>query len=157
MDPAENTLPEGLVDTSVPPVQLSVKVGAVQFAIAPQVVFELTVISAGHPLITGGVVSVTVTVNEHVAVLPTASVAVYVTVVGGPIANILPGVLVDASVAPVQLSVKVGAVQFTTALQEALAFTVMFAGHPLMTGGVISFTVTMNEHVDVLPVGSFAV
>jgi hypothetical protein len=75
----------------------------------------------------------------------------------GPTANVLPGDFVDASVAPVQLSVKVGAVQFTTALQEALAFTVMFAGHPLITGGVISFTVTTKEHVDVLPATSVAV
>ena len=62
-----------------------------------------------------------------------------------------------ASVPPVQLSVKVGAVQFTIALQDAVAFTVMFAGQPLITGGVISFTVTMNEHVAVLPAASVAV
>ena len=61
------------------------------------------------------------------------------------------------NVPPVQLSVNVGAVQFTTALQEAFAFTVIFAGHPLITGGVISFTVTINEHVVVLPEASVAV
>ena len=69
----------------------------------------------------------------------------------------LPGALEEVRDPPVQLSVNVGAVQLTTALHDALAFTVMFAGHPLITGGVISFTVTMNEHVDALPAASVAV
>ena len=151
-----NVLPGALVVAIVAPVQLSVNVGAVQLTTALQEALAFTVIFAGHPLITGGVISFTVTMNEHVAVLPAASVAVYVTVVG-PLGNVLPGALVVASVPPVQLSVKVGAVQFTTALQDAVAFTVMFAGHPLITGGVISFTVTINEHVVVLPEASVAV
>ena len=75
----------------------------------------------------------------------------------GPFGNMVPGALVVVSVPPVQLSVKVGTVQLTTALQVALAFTVIFAGHPLITGGVISLTVTMNEHVDALPAASVAV
>src|SRR5918994_915874 len=75
----------------------------------------------------------------------------------GPLGKVLPGALVVARVVPVQLSVKVGAVQLTTALQDASAFTVMFAGHPMITGGVISFTVTMNEQVAVLPAASVAV
>ncbi len=62
-------LPEG--------VQLSVAVGSVQLTVAehdpdPAV----RVILAGHPLITGAWVSLTVTVNEQVAVLLAASVTV---------------------------------------------------------------------------------
>jgi hypothetical protein len=45
---------------------------------------------AGQPAITGASASTTVTVNEHVAVRPTASVAVYVTVVT-PFGNDAPG------------------------------------------------------------------
>ena len=58
---------------------------------------------------------------------------------------------------PAQLSVNVGGVQLTTASQDALALTVMFVGHPLMTGAVLSTTVTLKEHVAVLPAASVAV
>ena len=55
------------------------------------------------------------TLNEHVAVLPDTSVAVYVTTVD-PSAKILPGLFVLVSVTgPAQLSVRVGAVQLTVA------------------------------------------
>jgi hypothetical protein len=97
-------------------VQLSVAVGDVQFATASQLApVAVTLIFAGQPLITGNSVSVTVTVNVHVAVLPAASVAVYVTVVV-PIGNTSPGLWVELSVAPGQLSNMVGNVQFATAL-----------------------------------------
>jgi hypothetical protein len=46
-------------------------------------------------------------------------------------------VLVKVSVPP-QLSDTVGAVQLTAAWHEALAFTVMFEGHPAITGFVLS-------------------
>ena len=89
-------------------------------------------------------------------VLPAASVAVFVTVVT-PFGNILPEAGTDVTAPPVQLSVKVGAGQVTTAPQDdGLAFAVRF-GHALRTGLVISLTFTLNEQTEVLPAGSFAV
>jgi hypothetical protein len=48
------------------------------------------VISAGQALIRGAVLSMIVTLNEHVVELPDGSVAVYVTTVV-PVVKILPG------------------------------------------------------------------
>jgi hypothetical protein len=58
---------------------------------------------------------------------------------------VLPDALVDVSVPPAQLSVKVGAFQVTTAWQDALALTVILDGQPEITGNVLSTTVTSNE------------
>jgi len=105
----------------------------------------------GHPVITGLVLSCTVTLKEQVDVFPAASVAVYVTTVV-PRLKIVPGffVVVNVSVPP-QLSETVGAVQLTVAWQEAFALTVIFEGHPDITGLMASLTVTLKEHVAVLP------
>ena len=69
----------------------------------------LTVISVGQVIC--GPLPVTVTVNEHSAILPEASVTLWVTVVT-PIGKVDPLVrpAVKAVVAPVQLSVPTGAV-----------------------------------------------
>src|SRR5690606_13774004 len=62
--------------------QLSDAVGAVHVTTAShELASVLNVISVGQFAITGTSVSTTVTSNEHVAVLPAPSVAVYVTVV----------------------------------------------------------------------------
>jgi len=95
--------------------------------------------------------------NEQVEVFPAASVAVYVTIVV-PRLNTVPGFFVVFKVSvPPQLSDTVGAVQLTTAWQEAFAFAVMFDGHPVMTGFELSWTITLNEQVDVFPAASVAV
>ena len=70
--------------------QLSVTLGGVQFTIALQLAAGDTVMFEGQFVNSGIVVSFTVTVNEHVALLPAASVAEYVTVVV-PALNSLPG------------------------------------------------------------------
>ena len=56
-----------------------------------------------------------------------------------------------------QLSFVVGAVQFTMALQFAVGDTVIFVGQFENTGADVSFTVTVNEHVALLPAASVAV
>jgi len=56
--------------------QLSLAVGADQVAVAVHPAPALRLMLAGHPAITGAVLSVTVTVKEQVALLPLASVAV---------------------------------------------------------------------------------
>ena len=69
---------------------------------------------------------------------PAASVAVYVTTLV-PRLKRVPGlfVVVRLSVPP-QLSDTVGAVQLTVAWQDALAFTVMLVGQPVITGFALS-------------------
>jgi hypothetical protein len=89
----------------------------------------------------------TVTVNEHCAVLPDASVTVCVTVVVPmgkvePLAK--PAILVV--VAPGQLSVPTGAAYVTTAPAALVALTEIFAGQ-LITGTCVSFTVTVKLQV----------
>ena len=71
--------------------------------------------------------------------------------------NVLPGARVLVSVPPAQLSVSVGAVQFTTAWQDAGALTVILAGQFEITGFDVSCTVTLKEHVEVFPAASVAV
>lgn len=56
-----------------------------------------------------------------------------------------------------QLSEAVGAVQFTTASQDAFAATLIVEGQPLTTGFVLSVTVTLKVQVDVFPFPSVAV
>ena len=104
---------------------------------------------AGH-MIAGGCVSFTVTVKLHDAMLPEVSVAVAVTVVV-PFGNAVPDGGFDTTITPGQLSVAV-TVNAVTAEHTfgSVAFT-MFAGH-VITGGCVSFTVTVNEHVVVFGV-----
>jgi hypothetical protein len=115
---------------------------------------KLTVISEGQPLITGGVLSVTVTLKVQVDLFPAASVAVYVTAVV-PRANVAPAGM-SATIAA-QLIV-VGGVHVTT-FEHSLAarLTVIVDGQPVMTGGVLSVTVTLKVHVDLFPAASVAV
>jgi hypothetical protein len=122
-------------------------VGAVQFTTAWQDVFADTTILVGHPVITGAVLSTTVTLKLQTADNVPA-VAVYVTIVS-PTGKAVPGacVLVSAGVAT-QLSDAVGGVQFTMLLQLLAANTTMSEGQPDNTGGVLSTTVTVNEQVD---------
>jgi hypothetical protein len=98
-------LPEVCVLVIVAPLQLSVKVGAIQLTTAWQEAFALTVMSDGQPEMTGLVASCTITLKEHVEIFPAASVAVYVTSVV-PMLKVLPGARVLVIVAPLQLSVK---------------------------------------------------
>ena len=76
-----------------------------------------------------------------------------------PIRNVLPdaGPAVRVIVAPLQLSLTVGAVQLAVAVQAAPAFTEILLGQPTTVGAVTSTTVTVKEHVAVLPAASVAV
>ena len=114
---------------------------------------DITLTAAGQ-LIVGGVESITVTVKLQVAVLPDGSVATLVTVVV-PRLNVLPEAGVLTTVA-LQLSVAV-TLKLTVAPQLlADAATLMLPGQ-VMTGAVVSFTVTVCVHVAVLPEVSVAV
>src|SRR4030095_16941474 len=131
--PMLKVLPGALVLVIVAPLQLSVKVGGVQFTIAWHDALALTVMSERQPEIRGLIASCTITLKVHVEVLPATSVAVYVTIVV-PTLKVLPGALVLVIVAPLQLSVKVGGVQFTIAWHDALALTVISERQPEITG-----------------------
>jgi hypothetical protein len=98
----------------------------------------------------------TLTVNPADAVLPRASLAVQVTGVV-PTAKVEPeaGVQVTGTL-PETRSVAVGAGQVTTAPLVLVAVTVMFAGIPDRTGGVVSTTPTVKVAVAGLPAASEA-
>ena len=101
----------------------------------------------------------TVTVNAQVAVFPPTSVAVQVTVVV-PTGNVEPLAGEHNVLTPGQLSDAAGAGKATTLVvvagHVAVATAVMLAGH-VMTGGCVSFTVTVKEQLAVKPETSVAV
>src|SRR5262245_30306464 len=111
-------------------------------------------IFAGH-VIDGGCVSFTVTLNEHVAVLPEESVAVHVTVLA-PFGKTDPDGGLHTTDETRQLSEAVAVKLATAEDKPGAAGRLMFAGH-VMDGGCVSFTVTVNEQVAVLPDPSVAV
>lgn len=119
------------------PGQLSLADGATQFTTAPQIpVVLLTKIFTGHDVNTGNSLSVTVTVKEHMLLLPLASVAVNDTVVV-PIGKTDPlgKPAVCVTTIPAQLSVAIGAGQNTVAPQTPGALlTEIFEGHDVNTG-----------------------
>jgi hypothetical protein len=68
---------------------------------------------------------------------------------------VLPGEWVLVIVTE-QLSVADGAAHVTTAPQDEFADTVMLEGQPVMTGLVLSVTVTLNVQIAVFPAPSVA-
>lgn len=160
--PTGNVDPLGkpVVCATTKPAQFSDATGATQLTTAPQVPGELfTVMFKGHEVNTGASLSFTVTVNEQVLTLPTASVAVYETVVT-PWGKLEPlNKPADCvTVTPPQLSLAVGTTQLTGALQiPGDAETVMFAGQPVNAGTSPSETVMVNEQVVKFPTPSVAV
>src|SRR4051794_1507518 len=102
-------------------------------------------------LIEGACVSLTVTVNMQLPVLPDASVAVHVTVVV-PFENVEPDAGEHVGVpTPGQLSLAVAFVYVTAAVHTFGAVDlVTLAGH-VTVGACVSLTVTVNEQVLELP------
>ena len=69
-----------------------------------------------------------------------------------PTANVAPGLWVDVKLVTAQLSVDVGSVQVTAALQlPASLVCVMSAGVPAIAGSSSSVTVTLKLDVLTLP------
>ena len=103
-----------------------------------------------------GVLSLTVTVKVQALVLPQASVAVQVTVVV-PGAKVVPlaGLQLTAGFG-VHESVAVGRAKVTTAPLGPVQELVMFVEQPLITGAVVSTTVTVWLQLAVLPQASVA-
>lgn len=160
--PTGNVEPLGkpLVCVIASPGQLSLAAGATQLTTAPQIPGVLfIVIFAGHDVNTGSSLSVTVTVNEHVATFPLISVAVYDMLVM-PIGKLEPlgNPVVCVNTNPPQLSLATGAGQNTTAPHEpGVLFTAIFNGHEVNTGTWLSTTVMVNAHTVAFPLASVAV
>jgi hypothetical protein len=106
---------------------------------------------------TGGVVSLTVTLKDAEELLPAASFAVQVTVAVA-YRNVEPeaGEQFTGSV-PSTASVAVGFAYVTTAPMDDVPLTMTSAGTPLITGAVVSLTVTVNDALELLPRVSCAV
>ena len=167
---AEVTVTEGVE-------QLSAAVGAVHEALA-QLLVVVKFMLVGQFVNVGAVASVaqgstttfvTVTVKTHVAMLPLASVALYVIVVvptgkHEPIPKPEVGAEVTDTEGVVQLSVAVGAVHEALA-QVPVVVKLMFDGQLANVGGVASVaqgstttfvTVTVKTQVAILPLASVA-
>src|SRR5436190_2034080 len=98
---------------------------------------------AGQAAITGFSVSFTVTVKVQTLVLPVESAAVQVTVLV-PLPNVEPLAGRQATITPAQLSVAVGVLKVTIALQTpASVLWMIFAGQLPMMGFSVSLTVTV--------------
>src|SRR5438093_1237000 len=111
---------------------------------------------AGQAAMTGASPSVTVTVKVQALVLPLASVAVQVTV-ATPLLKVEPLAGAQTTEATAQLSLALGAVQLTAAVQTpAAVFCVILAGQ-VIVGISVSLTVTVKMHALVLPLPSLAV
>ena len=140
--------------------QLSVAVGAIQVTLFAQIPGVLsTKIFEGHDVNTGAFVSFTLTVNEHVAILPAASAALYITTLV-PTGNVEPlgNNEVSVTVAVPHLSVAVGAAQEATPEQvPPTLFTTILLGQKVKTGACKSATVTVKEQEEELPDVSDAV
>src|SRR6266511_3141488 len=104
---------------------------------------------------TGLSVSRTVTVNEHVAWLPDASVAVQFTVVV-PGGKVEPDGGLHTTFTPGQLSVEPGANATAADTFPGSLPTTMLVGQVIF-GGSESLTVTVNEQLELLPAPSLAV
>jgi hypothetical protein len=118
-------------------------IGAVPEEQAVQVSVTLPVPAVAFGLFTvPGTVAVTIILNEQLAVLPDASVAVQVTVLV-PCAKVEPLAGLQLEVTPEQLSLTVGA-NVTTGVLQVLV--VMLAGQ-VIVGLVVSLTVTVNEQL----------
>ena len=157
--PSGNVEPEAGVQITVREPSTKSVAEATKLTIAPDALEASTVILDGSVSL-GAVMSLTVTVNEAVPVLPAESVAEQLTVVVD-IGNVEPEAGVQVGVkAPSMLSVAV-AVNVTTAPVELVASTVMLDG-TVSTGAVVSDAVkvmvmlTAEDAGDVLPAASVA-
>jgi hypothetical protein len=109
VDPLGKNEPEAGAQLGDPtPVQLSLTVGAGYVTTAPHWLGSFDLVMFAGQVMVGGWVSLTVTVNVHVAVLPEASATVQVTVVVPLGKNELEAGVQLGVAEPVQLSLTVG-------------------------------------------------
>jgi hypothetical protein len=130
--PREKVEPLAGTQTNVAPGQLSLTTGLVKVTLVLHPIVTLVVTLAGQAMV-GACTSETVTVNVHALVVPTASVAVHVTVVT-PLGKDDPLAGTQALVTPGQLSEGVAVnVTLLAQLPPAVA-TEIFAGQTIEGG-----------------------
>jgi hypothetical protein len=144
--PTGKQLPEGGLQMIVVPGQLSVVVAVKVTTLQASLTVAVTAVWFAGQAITGGSMSLTVTVNEQLAVRLLASVAVQLTVVT-PFGKAVPEGGVQTTPTPGQLSLAVAA-KVTTAEQElASVLRTMFTGQA-MVGFWVSLTVMVKLQLD---------
>ena len=151
--PRANLFPDGGTQVTVVPVQVSDNVGT-KAATASQRPDSVAITMFVGQVSAGGSLSRTVTVNEHVSVLPLRSVAVHVTVFT-PVANRDPLGGAHAMVALPQLSFALAA-KVATASQFPADVNSSCAAGQVIAGFSRSCTVTVKLHRFVLPLASVA-
>ena len=134
----------------------SVAVGVLKVTVRPLDDVASWEMSLGTLLITGSVVSWTLTLNDADEVFPCVSVAEQATVV-----VVIPKVDPDAGehvtpAGPDTASLAVGLVNVTTAPEPDVASVVTLPGTPLITGPIVSTTLTVNDADESLPCESLA-
>jgi hypothetical protein len=134
----------------------SVAVGVLNVTVRPLGDVASWEMSLGKLLITGSVVSWTVTLNDADEVFPCVSVAEQLTVV-----VVIPNVDPDGGeqVTPTEpdtASLAVGLVNVTTAPEPDVASVVLLPGTPLITGPIVSTTLTVNDADELFPCESLA-
>jgi hypothetical protein len=155
--PVGKVEPDAGVQVAEKPVQLSSAVSdQVTFALLHWPVSVLPAMLSGHVMV-GFSVSLIVTLKEHVAVWPEASVAVQFTVLT-PLGKVEPETGLHAAVTPGQLSEAVGSAHVKLALLHwpGSVLRTMFPGQ-LMVGFSASLITTGNEQLAVFPAASMAV
>jgi hypothetical protein len=152
--PTEKVEPLAGAQTTLTPGQLSVAV-AVKVTTALHWAGSVFTSTFAGQTMPGFSASVTVTVNEHAAVLPLASVAVQFTVVC-PRGNGTPLGGTHATVASGQLSEIVG-VKETVAVHWPASVSAATSAGQAMAGCSVSLTVTVNEQSALFPAASVAV
>ena len=134
----------------------SVAVGVLNVIVRPLGDVASWEMSLGTLLITGSVVSWTVTLNDADEVFPCVSVAEQLTVV-----VVIPNVDPDGGeqVTPTEpdtASLAVGLVNVMTAPELDVASVVLLPGTPLITGPIVSTTLTVNDADELFPCESLA-
>jgi hypothetical protein len=143
-------VPEAGEQATVTPGTLSVATGAGKVTTAEHWVAPASAVTfAGH-LMTGGSLSATTTLKKQPAVFPEPSVAVQLTILV-PAGKREPEGGAHVTDTPVQLSVAVAAKLTAADACPGSVEVTIGAGHVIL-GGVLSNTVTENEHVGPLAV-----
>src|SRR5882724_9918393 len=143
LTPSGKDDPDGGTQLTFAPGQLSITSGAGKFTAGEQLPGDaVTETLAGHTTFIRSI-SLTVTVNEHVAVAPAASVATQETVVV-PIEKLEPVGGEQTTLNVGQLSTAIGVKKLTVPLHVPRSFPwVMFAGHVIVGAGLLASTVAV--------------
>ena len=144
--PLGNAEPEEWLGVREGAPQLSEATGAGQLTVCVQPGPVILTVIFEQPVITGGILSTTVTVNEHVAILA-GCILSSISHRCRPLGNAKPEGWLGVREGTPQLSEAMGAGQLTVCVQPGPVILTVIFEQPVITGGILSTTVTVNEHV----------